>query len=83
MEYCSIKVISNTLFSLDYYLNVKSHFLLLPMISKRIHHRKCCFISHLNKHIKCLDSYVIHVIYFGGMGYYGGKALTLIVSALC
>ena len=31
----------NTLFSLGYYLNVKSHFLLLPMISSILHHRKC------------------------------------------
>ena len=46
----------NTLFSLGYYLNVKSHFLLLPMISSILYHRKCweylssCFISDLNKY---------------------------------
>ena len=49
----------NTLFSLGYYLNVKSHFLLLPMISKHTTSQKVlgifkfssCFISDLNKHM--------------------------------
>ena len=36
------------LFSLGYYLNVKSHFLLLPMISK-LHHRKCW--EYLSSHL--------------------------------
>ena len=31
----------NTLLSLGYYLNVKSNFLLLSMISSILHHRKC------------------------------------------
>ena len=48
---------SDTLFSLGYYLNVKSHFLLLPIISKHTTSQKVlgifkfssCFISDLNK----------------------------------
>ena len=49
----------NTLFLPGYYLNVKSHFLLLPMISKHTTSQKVlgifqfssCFISDLNKHM--------------------------------
>ena len=49
----------NTLFSLGYYFNVKSHFLLLPMIIKHTTSQKvlgifkfsACFISDLNKYI--------------------------------
>ena len=49
----------NTLFSLGYYLDVKTHFLLLPKISKHTTSQKVlgifkfssCFISDLNKHM--------------------------------
>ena len=49
----------NTLFSPGYYLNGKSHFLLLPLITKHTTSHKVlaifnfssCLISHLNKHM--------------------------------